>query len=256
MATFPSTPYQTTLAAAITASSTTIKTAASTGFVIGGMVVIGKEAIQLVTVDTTNHLHTVKRGMKGTASKGHQSGAIVTYGASSIFTPDTKGGIGIAGYDGVVGDNIPMTLPIGSRYVDPDTGYEYLLCDSPNATLAVGDWVAISADGAASDLAVATRGRVGIVTEVPGASDRLFWVMVVGKAYGQCHANVTTATALVTGVLMAAPGTTCSLGSYVIYGASIAAAPTTGILTTGLYYTTVTISNPFVVGNKTIGATS
>jgi hypothetical protein len=250
MANFPTTPYQTTLSAALGASDIVIKTAASTGFEAGKRLVIGKEVCLLTKVDTTNHTHEVKRGMAGTAAKAHASGAIVTLGTAATFGPVTKDGVAVAGYDGTVGSGAPMNLPIGSRFVDPDSGYEYLLCDSPNATLAVGDWVAISAAGAASALAVASRGRVGVVVEAPGASDRLFWVAVVGSFSAQMHASVTSATHLVTGVLMAAPGTTCELGGYVIAGASVTAAPTTGILTTGLYYATVVLSNPYVQGVK------
>jgi hypothetical protein len=190
----PATPYQTTLASALDASSTTVYTAASTGFVKGSMIVIGKEAMLLTTCDTTNHKHLVKRGMKGTAAVKHASGAIVTFGAPSVFGQVTAAGVEIAGYaDGAI-NGVP-TLPIGSRYVDPDTGYEYILCDSAD-TYAIYSWVVIDAVGGASVLATSSNGRVGVVIETVGASDKLFWVQVVGQATGYCTTDVTVGMAV------------------------------------------------------------
>jgi hypothetical protein len=65
MATFPTTPFQTTLSAAINASQATLKTAATTGFAADKYIVIGKEVMLLTAVDLTSGMHSVKRGMKG-----------------------------------------------------------------------------------------------------------------------------------------------------------------------------------------------
>ncbi len=190
MATHPSTPYQTTLAAALSASDDFIYTAASTGFVAGSYVAIGKEILQLVKCDTTNHRHEVRRGMKGTQSLKHANGTVVTLGTGATFGPNTDVGIEISGY---VGDLGTPTLPIGSRYVDPNTGYEYLLCDSAAAYI-VGEWVVITADGVASQLSTTSKGRVGVVVEAVGSSDKLFWVMVKGSfASANFTSDVTTA---------------------------------------------------------------
>ena len=194
MATHPSTPYQTTLSAALDASAVTIKTAASTGFAAGKHIVIGKEAMLLVEVDLTNHTHQVKRGMKGTAAQKHASGAIVSLGANTAFGPNSNDGVEVAGY---VGDlNIKMKLPIGNRAVDPDTGYEYVLCDSA-AAFVKGEWVVFTGAGAASQLAATSKGWVGIVAEAVGASDKLFWVLVKGICdFAMTSSDVTTAALL------------------------------------------------------------
>jgi len=196
MATHPATPYQTSLSAAVTADSNTIKTAASTGFAVGSYVVVGREVMLLTTVDTTNHVHAVKRGMKGSQAKTHPSSAIVTLGTAGTFGNVTASGVEIAGYVGNLGT---PTLPIGSRWVDPETGYEYILCDS-GATYTLGEWVVISPAGAATILAATSQGRVGIVAETVSASDKLFWVMVVGtSADGYCSSAITTAAPVTAG---------------------------------------------------------
>lgn len=222
MADFPATPYQTTLSAALDASAITIYTAASTGFAVGSYLVIGKEVLLLTAVDTTNHVHSVKRGMKGTQALAHASAAVVSLGTASVFGPNTKDGIELAGYTGALGT---PKLPIGSKWVDPSTGYEYILCDSAAAYI-VGEWVVITAAGAASQLAASSKGRVGVVVEAVGASDKLFWVLVVGSfASANFTSDVTTAM-----LLYAGTGTldwpTSGAGAYV-RGVSCTTAPST-----------------------------
>jgi len=197
MTTHPATPYQTTLAAALDASAVTISTAASTGFAVGKFLAIGNEVLELTAVDTTNHVHSVKRGMKGTQAVAHANAATVSMGAASAFGPNTKDGIEIAGYSG--GALGTPKLPIGSKWVDPATGYEYILCDSAAAYI-LGEWVVITPDGAASQLAATSKGRVGVVVEAVSASDKLFWVLVVGS-FASCNltSDVTTAIQLAAG---------------------------------------------------------
>jgi hypothetical protein len=245
MAICPALPYATTLSAALDASSTTIKTTASTGYVKGWYGVIGKEVVLFTKCDTTSHTHEIKRGMKGTAAAKHASGAPIYAGPSTSFGQVTPAGVEVAGY---VGDFGAPTLPLGSRYVDPNTGYEYLLCKSASAH-DVGDWVYLTAAHVSTAMAVVCKGRTGIVVEAPGAADKLHWVAVVGTFYGQ-SISATTAGMIVTNVKGVAVGTTCDLGAYIVSGAVMQAAPTTGILTTGLLYAYFTINNPWVAGQK------
>lgn len=255
MATFPTAPYQTTLSAALDANQVTILTAASTGFAIGKYVIIGKEAMLLVAVDTTNNVHSVKRGMKGTPAMPHASGAIVTLGASSAFGPVTNEGIVVAGYTGG-GINCVPTLPIGSRKIDPDTGYEYILCKSASAHVA-GEWVSISVAGVSTILDSTTKGRVGVVVEAPGAASKLHWVMVVGSYSSALFAHtagaVTTATALlaasgtIPGALSAI--TTCNLQQTAVFNAINTSAITCGSCPiTGANPGTVYLNNPWTNG--------
>lgn len=254
MPTFPTTPYQTTLAAALTASDIQIYTAASTGFVAGKYLAIGKEILLLTTVDLTNHTHVAKRGMKGTAAGPHVSGAIVTLGTAATFGPNTDKGIEIAGYTGGAINCVPM-LPIGSRQIDPDTGYEYLLCDMAN-TYVAGTWVQINADGLATILTNALKGRVGVVVEAAGSSDRLAWVMVVGSysaaLFAHTAAAVTTATLLTaSGTISGALGspTTCSLQQTRVFGVVCTVALTTGSCPiTGANPGTAYLNNPWTHG--------
>jgi hypothetical protein len=243
MASHPATPYQTTLSAALTASAGTVYTAASTGFVIGGYLVIGKEVLLLTKCDTTNHVHEVKRGMKGTAAVKHASSAIVSFGAASVFGPNTTDGVEVAGY---VGEFASPVLPIGSRYVDPDTGYEYILCDSGNSYIK-GEWVIISAAGAATQLATTSQGRVGLVTEAVGASDKLFWVMVVGASdYALLASQVTTAMPLSAeaGFL---ESTTSGTNVPVVRGVTCTSIPvTTTSPFTNAHYGSVYLCNPWI----------
>lgn len=245
MATFPTTPYQTTLSAALDASAISLTTAASTGFVAGSYLVIGKEVLLLTKVDTTNHVHEVKRGMRGTAAVKHLSSAIVTLGAGSAFGLSTKpSGIEVAGYTGDYGT---PALPIGSRWTDPDSGYEYLLVDT-SAAFVVGEWVVITPAGAATPLAIDSKGRVGIVVEAPGSSDRLCWVIVVGSfASGLFTSNVTTGMQLGAGV-GCATDYTCT-NAVRIYGASCTTAPSTATSPTfGDGVGTAYLNNPWVNG--------
>lgn len=239
MANFPATPYQTTLSAAITADSLVLKTAASTGFVIGKYVVVGKEVMLLTEVDTSSHTHAVKRGMKGSAAVKHVSGAIVTMGAASVFGQVTDTGVEIAGYDGDFGT---PKLPIGSRWADPDTGYEYILCDS-GATYTVGEWVVISPAGAATILAATSQGRVGMVAETVGASDKLFWVLVVGtSALGYTGSDVTTAMPVTAGAGILDTSTS-GVNNPVVRGVSCTAAHATSCTVT---QATFYLNNPWV----------
>lgn len=252
MATHPPILYNSTLAAAIDAHAITIYTAASTGFAVGKNLVIGNEVLLLTKVDTTNHVHEVKRGMRGTAAVKHVSGAKVWLGAPDKFGPNTKNGVEIAGYEGDLG--VPK-LPIGSRYIDPDTGYEYLLVDCGQAFVK-GTWVCVDPDGGAILLSGITKGRVGLVVEAVSTSDKYAWVMVVGSFASACMTCTVT-----TDVLLAAnaatPGSviaasTCSGCDVIVHNASCTADVTSGATgtcaITGTWYGTAYLSNPWVSG--------
>lgn len=254
MPTFPTTPFQTTLSAAMTASQATLKTVATTGFAVDKYLVIGKEVLLLTAVDLTSGMHSVKRGMKGSKSVAHASGAIVTLGAATVFGPYSEEGVVIAGYaDGVIG--CTPTLPIGGRKIDPDSGYEYLLCSSASAHV-VGTWVNISIIGVSTILTNALKGRVGVVVEAPGAASKLHWVMVVGSynaaLFSHTAGAVTTATNLCASGTVpgsACAQTTCDLQQTRIYGASCTVALTTGSCPiTGANPGTAYLNNPWSNG--------
>jgi hypothetical protein len=244
MATHPATPYQTTLSAALDASSTTIITAAATGFAVGKYVVLGKEAMLLTAVDTTNLVHSVKRGMKGTQAKAHASGTVVTLGAASVFGPNTDKGVEIAGY---VGDLGTPVLPLGSRWIDPDTGYEYILCDSADVYLK-GEWVTFTSAGAASQLAATSQGKVGVVAEAVTASDKVFWVQVVGTCtFANTTSDLTTAMPATpsTGTLA---NSSSSINYPVVRGVICTVDPSTATSPgLGGGVATVVLNNPFII---------
>ena len=256
MPTFPTTPFQTTLSSAMSASQSTLVTAATTGFAVDKHIVIGKEVMLLTAVDLTSGMHSVKRGMKGSKAVAHASGAIVTLGASSAFGPYSEEGVVIAGYTGGA-INCTPTLPIGSRKIDQDTGYEYILCDTGQAFVA-GTWVVISPAGEATLLNSTAKGRVGVVVEAPGSSDRLCWVMVVGSFSSAlfCHTAqaVTTASALLTasGTIPGALGgipTTCDLQGTPVFNVTCTVALTTSVCPiTGSNAGTAYLNNPWTPG--------
>jgi hypothetical protein len=190
--------------------------------------------------------------MKGSAAVKHQSGAIVSMGAASIFGPSTKDGIELSGY---VGDYAAPKLPIGSRWIDPDTGYEYLAVKAA-AAYVIGTWVNISTAGAGTILTNALKGRVGCLVEATSAANDIGWAMVVGSFASALCAH--TAGAVTTGTLLTASGTipgalgaptTCELQQTRVFGATCTAALTTSVCPiTGANVGTVYMSNPWSHG--------
>jgi hypothetical protein len=178
----------------------------------------------------------------------------VTLGAAGVFGPYSEEGVVVAGYaDGAI--NCTPTLPIGSRKIDTDTGYEYILCSSAAAHV-VGTWVNISVAGVSTILNSTLKGRVGVVVEAPGAASKLHWVMVVGSynaaLFAHTAAAVTTATNLcASGTIPGALGsqTTCDLQQTRIYGASCIVALTCGSCPiTGANPGTAYLNNPWSNG--------
>ena len=237
MAVYPLTPYQTTLNGAIDASQMSIKTVASTGFVDGWYVVIGREVMLITKANTTTHTHEVRRGMKGSAAKAHRTGVPVTAGPATTFGSVTKdGNITLTGY---TGNYTAPLLPLGSRWIDPDTGYEYV-CANANQAFTIGSWVHLAqltefAQVNAVLLTNALKGRVGIVVETGTVSSATCWVMVVGTYSAALFAH--TKAPVTTGTLLTASGsvpgalgcpTTCDLQQTRVFGATCTVALTTG----------------------------
>ena len=252
MANFPPIPFQTTLAAAIGADDITLSVAASTGFTSGSYLVIGNEVILISTANTTTNTHAVKRGMKGTKAVRHASGAIVSLGAASTFGPNVTSGVDVAGY---TGDFTAPKLPIGRYWVDPETGYVYQHV-SAAAALIAGEWVAISAAGAATLMTATSKGRVGIVVESTGLTSRLCWVLVSGSyASALFSSMVTTAIQLASWAAFPTAwtsGTGASCGNDIrIHRATCTVAPTTNTTpyVGGGDYGTAYIDFPWVNGN-------
>jgi hypothetical protein len=239
---------QTTITADISASARTIPIASATGVAAGSILVIGQEAVLVQSVNATALTCEVMRGHDGTRAKKHNSGALVYVGSGSTLGIDpVTGQITVAGYTGELGD---MTLPLGSKYFDPDTGNEYTLVDC-GATFINGEWVVLDGSFLATQLAIGSKGRVGIVTETPGASDQLAWVLTRGTyASALFDSDVTTAMQLGAAAGFAAPYD--STNGVLIERATCTTAPSTATSpTVGDGLGTAYVDNPWVNGVAT-----
>jgi hypothetical protein len=149
----------------------------TTGIVAKTKFVVGAE-IMLVTDVPVSGTVEVMRGVDGTRPYNFAAGTTVY-----IATALTALGIQPNGRIGLVGNPTvfpaPYTLPVGSIYADPGSGFEYILCDAQTA-LVINEWCVIDGAGLATQLAAASIGRVGIVVDAAGASDTLVWVLVAG----------------------------------------------------------------------------
>lgn len=205
-------------------------------------IVVGGEAMLVQSIPVSGVVE-VMRGVDGTRARAHASGATVYAGAKTLFDftrTGEDGLIGLAGDPGTSG--LPFyRLPLGVKVVDPNTGYEYRLCDY-QAVFAAGDWVVIDAAGLASALATGSKGRVGVITETT-SSDNWGWVGVAGSFTAtRGTSTVTTACVLKAGAAVAALGD--SAGGNVIFNATYTAV-------TGNTSGTVYIDNPWVYGLTT-----
>src|SRR5689334_16388733 len=102
------------------------------------------------------------------AKKGDETNMATGYGVASPFPLSENQGTSV--YLG----------PFGRRFIDPQTGSEYLLCDAQEAFDA-GEWCVINGSGQASQLTSTSKGRVGIVVAAASSSDLAIWVQVVGS---------------------------------------------------------------------------
>lgn len=215
----------TTLSNAIDDKQTRFLVASTTG--INGLgsltspqslIVVGGEAMLVLNVPVSGMVE-VTRGVNGTRARKHPASCVTWFGAKGVFDFSRFGEDGLVGLAGDPGSaGLPFyRLPRGIRVVDPNTGYEYLLCDYQQVN-AIGDWVAIDADGLATTLSTTTKGRVGLITEVT-VSDNWGWVLVVGSGTAKHTSDVTTGC-----VLKAGTGTvdlSSSTGGNVVFNASV-----------------------------------
>ena len=187
----PAVPTYTTTAGDLSASGQSLVLTSVTGISAGTMLLVGQELMKVRSVDTANVSVAVTRGREGTRAVAHNSGAFTWVFASGGYEVDKASGkVAVSGYTGELG---PLVLPIGSKYFDPDTGNEYILVET-GASLIVGEWVAISGAGVATQLAIGTKGRVGIIVEAAVASDQVAWALVAGTfASALLDSDVTTA---------------------------------------------------------------
>jgi len=244
MANFPAVPTNTTLSAALDANSRSVPLTSASGMVADALLVVGQELMLINSVDTTNNICYVQRGFSGTKAKKHESGSLVYYGAKSVFAIDEDRQISLTGYDGDFGKPV---LPIGSYWTDPDTGYEYLLCDT-GAAFEAGEWAIISAAGAAAAMTNTGKGRVGLCTEAVGASDKVAWFLVRGTyASAMMTSDVTTGATLATGTNSV--DLWSSANGYRIFGATCTTAPSTATSPTyGGGLGTVYLNHPWAPG--------
>jgi len=210
------------------------------------VLIVGGEVMYVTSVPVSGIVE-VNRGVAGaggTRARKHAASTTVYFGSRSVLDFQRTGEDGLVGLAGDPGSaGLPFyRLPLGVRAVDPNTGYEYLLCDY-QAVFAIGDWVAIDAQGLASALSTSTKGRVGIITEVT-VSDNWGWVLVAGQATAKHTSDVTTGC-----VLKAGAGTvdlSTSTGGNVVFNASVT---TLGSSANDLG--TAYINNPWVYGLTT-----
>lgn len=263
----PVAPTATTLSAALTRTDRQVFLASGTNVAVGTVLVIGAEIVvvqSLVKSDGTVVL--VERGQQGTAGKPHSSGASVYVSSTAsppTYTFATNRGRPVLKND--VTNALPdLTLPLGSRVVDPDTGYEYITVDCQEAFTA-GTWVKIDEAGLATPLNEASVGRVGIITQTVGASDNYALALVVGKYAGAAISSLSSlappawivAAGTVSGVVQTVPGGTSALatvsntgpGENLVFGAIFLAETTSGVSSgTTLPGITVFLNDPYVQG--------
>lgn len=205
------------------------------------LIVVGGEPCLVLNVPVSGVVE-VARGAGGRARK-HPAGTTVWFGAKTIFDFQRFGEDGVIGLTGDPGaSGLPFyRLPLSIKVMDPNTGFEYRLCDY-QAVFAVGDWVSIDANGLASALGTGTKGRVGIVTEIT-VSDNWGWVGVAGS-FTATRATSTVTTGCVLKAGTAAAALSDSAGGNVIFNATYTAV-------TGNTSGTAYIDNPWCYGLTT-----
>jgi hypothetical protein len=238
----------TTLSAAIDRTQTRFQVASTSG--INGLgsltspqslIVVGGEAMLVLNVPISGYVE-VTRGAS-TRARSHASGTTVWIGAKTQFDASRFGEDGLIGLTGEpTAAGLPYyRLPLGNKVMDPNTGFEYRLCDY-QAVFAVGDWVIIDASGLASALGTGSKGRVGIITEVT-VSDTWGWVGVAGSFTAtRSSSSVTTGCVLKAGT--AAADISTSTGGNVIFNATYTAV-------SGNASGTAYIDNPWCYGLTT-----
>ena len=212
------------------------------------MLVIGGEAMLVLNIPVSGMVE-VTRGANGTRARKHAAAVTasgtgnVWFGAKTVFDFARTGEDGVVGLSGDPGaTGTPFyRLPLGIKVADPNTGFEYRLCDY-QAVFAIGDWVVIDANGLASQLGTGSKGRVGLITEVT-VSDNWGWVLVAGNGVAtRASSSVTTGCVLKAGTGTADIST--STGGNVIFNA-------TYIAVSGNSSGTAYIDNPWVYGLTT-----
>ena len=241
----------TSTAVRVTVASSTGMAAATTT-TPATVLVVGNEAMTVTAVINSTTVD-VQRGRLGTVATPHANGTTVYFNSAtgSISQPQqfaTQALVGLSAPVSTAG--LPQfTTVVGSKAMDPNTGYVYMLVDV-QAAMTVGDWCVIDANGLASALAASSKGRVGILVETIAASDTLSWVMVEGTyASASFTSDVTTAALLAAGVGRPTLYALTTTDGNLIFGATCTGAPSTTVstaITGGIG--TAYIANPWVMG--------
>ena len=82
----------TTLSEAVDDSETTIDIASATGVLVGDIVFLDREAMRVLTVDTTNNRITVQRGVAGTSASAHANSSVIWHEAPAGLTGSSRAG--------------------------------------------------------------------------------------------------------------------------------------------------------------------
>lgn len=82
----------TTLSTAVNSTLNQITVASSTSFTAGSLAYVDKEALDILTVNTTTLVVTVRRGSRGTRATSHASGATVYVGTADVFVSQDQAG--------------------------------------------------------------------------------------------------------------------------------------------------------------------
>lgn len=244
------TPTKTTLTVTIDSQQRRIQIGSGSGIAVTGVLVLGAEICPITAIiDATNGIVEVLRGREGTKAKGHLAGIEVDYfGATGGWKYDSVNKKVVAtGYAGSYTDPI---LPTGSEWTDPDTGQVYKMVDT-GAAFQVGEWVVVDGAGLAAQLAIGSKGHVGIVVETVESSDRLAWVLIIGTfSSALFDSDVTTAMQLGAAAGFAAPFD--STNHVLIERATCTVAPSTATSpTVGDGVGTAFIQRPWVSGVPT-----
>lgn len=247
----------TTLNGDVLKDDRTITLTATTSLLADDTLILGREFIRILSVDTTANTVEVRRGVDGTASVKHLDGAAAYAGRTTEFT-HAAGRAARAGYSGSLGVDVKMAYPVGSESVDPSTGYVYCLVDCQKS-MTIGEWVTIDGNGLASQMIAGAIGRVGVIIDTITASDELAWALVAGSFDNVVlSSDVTSATVLACSTSATGyPSFLDSNTDEIIHNARATAVLATSVgtspLVTGIGGNTVFLDHPWVTGNAEVG---
>jgi len=232
----------TTITNALTDKERRFAVGSTTNISAGNFITVGAELMLVQAIPVSGWVE-VQRGYGGTEARPHLASTTVHIGTGDKFAVLSEPkALGLSGVDSVAGKP-EFILPVNQYRQDPDTGYVYLLCSFAGALVA-GEWAHISSAGAATALAAAGKGRVGIVVEAVAASS-YSWVLVQGiYATAACESEITSALRL--GAVASYAGAWTSNNEVLIHAAYFTeAADSCGVLSVGEATASVTVNHPW-----------